>query len=72
MLAAARLSVLLTACGHEGTRMHIDHNSWLGVFKEQEELAAQQPPDDPAPPVEPGAAPTPRLRLVPPPATDDS
>jgi hypothetical protein len=54
--------------------MHIDHPNWLGMFKEQEELAAQQPIqeaapiEEPKPTIETPDEPTPpRLRLVPPP-----
>ncbi|GAA2124095.1 hypothetical protein [Nocardioides bigeumensis] len=56
--------------------MHID-NSWLGMFKEQEELAAQQVLDEPepsepgSPDGEPGDPQRPRLRLVPPPELSD-
>jgi hypothetical protein len=54
--------------------MHIDHPNWLGMFKEQEDLAAQHPPpDEPDTPIvaadvgEPVDSAPPRLRLVPPP-----
>ena len=69
MLAVAACAVTI-----EGDpRVHID-TSWLGMFKEQEKLAAQQVLDEPEPeapaPDEPDEPRQPRLRLVPPPAED--